>query len=67
MISLSIDTFPDELELADIVLVFKKEDQIDKTNYRPVSLLPLILKIFEKVLYQQIEDFANKISSLKLC
>ena len=67
MISLSIDTFPDELELADIVPVFKKEDQIDKTNYRPVSLLPLILKIFEKVLYQQIEDFANKISSLKLC
>ena len=41
--------------------------QNDKTNYRPISLLPLISKIFEKFLYQQIEDFSNKILSPKLC
>ena len=29
--------------------------------YRPISLLALISKLFEKVVYQQIEDFANKI------
>ena len=29
--------------------------------------MPLISKLFEKVLYQQIEDFANKILSPKLC
>ena len=43
------------------------EDKNDKTNYGSISLLPLISKIFQKVLYQQIEDFANKISSPKLC
>ena len=64
--TMSTDTFPDELKIA-IVLVYKKEDQNDKTNYRLISLLPLISKIFEKVLYQQIEEFANKILSPKLC
>ena len=45
---MSTGTFPDELKIADIVPVFKKEDPNDKTNYRPISLLPLISKIFEK-------------------
>ena len=47
--------------------VFKKEDQNDKTNYRPLSLLPLISKIFEKFLYQHTEVSSNKILSPKLC
>ena len=64
--SISTGTFPDELEIADIVPVFKKEDQNDKTNYRPISLLPLISKIFEKFLYQQTEKLSNKILSPKL-
>ena len=63
--SISTGNFPDELKIADIV--FKKEDQNDKINYRPISLLPLLSKLFEKVLYQQIEDFVNKILSPKLC
>ena len=65
--SITSDIFPGELKLADIVPTFKKEDQNDKANYRPISLLPLISKLYEKVLYQQIEDFANKILSPKLC
>ena len=60
-------TFPDQLKIADIVPILKKEDQNDKTNNRPISLLPLISKIFEKVLYQQIEGFPNKILLPKLC
>ena len=64
--SISTGTFPDELKIADIVPVFKKEDQNDETNYRPISLLYLISKILEKFLYQQIKDFANKILSPKL-
>ena len=65
--SIISDIFPGELKLADIVPIFKKEDQNDKANYRPISLLPLISKLYEKVLYQQIEDFANNILSPKLC
>ena len=65
--SISTGTFPDELKKTDIIPVLKKEDQNDKTNYRPISRLPLISKIFEKFLYQQIEDFSNKILHPKLC
>ena len=65
--SIISDIFPGELKLADIVPTFKKEDKNDKANYRPISLLPLISKLYEKVLYQQIEDFANNILSPKLC
>ena len=65
--SISTGTFPDELKMADIVPVLKKKDQNEKTNYRTINLLPLISKLFEKVLYQQIHDFANKILSSKLC
>ena len=32
--------FPDDLKLADITTIFKKEDSLDKENYRPVSILP---------------------------
>ena len=46
--SIISDIFPGELKLADIVPTFKKEDQNDKANYRPISLLPLISKLYEK-------------------
>ena len=64
---ISIGTFPDELKIADIVPVFKKEDQDDKTNYRTMSLLPLISKIFENFFYYQIEDFPKKNLSQNFC
>ena len=40
--------FPDTLKLSDIVPVFKKLDPTDKTNFRPISVLPLLSKVFEK-------------------
>ena len=42
--SISTGTSPDELKIADIVPIFKKEDQNDKTNYGPIGLLPLMSK-----------------------
>ena len=64
---ISIKSFRDELHVADVIPVFKKEDPNNKANYRPISLLPIISKIFERVLFQQIEKFSEKILSPKLC
>ena len=64
---LSIKSFPDELKVANVIPVIKKEDSSNKANYRPINLLPIILKIFERVLFEQIERFAEKILSPKLC
>ena len=47
--------------------VFKKEDPNNEANYPPISLLPIISKIFERVLFEQIEKFSEKILSPKLC
>ena len=48
--SLSNCEFPDKLKLADITPVFKKKSPLDKANYRPVSVLPPVSKIYEKLL-----------------
>ena len=49
--------FPEELKKAEIIPVYKKEDPLKKENYRPVSLLPHVSKIFEKLIYKQINDY----------
>ncbi len=49
--------FPDKLKIAKISPIHKKEDDILFTNYRPISLLPAISKIFETVIFQQLYDF----------
>ena len=48
--------FPNELKMADVIPVFKKEDAQNKINYRPISLLPLLSKIFEKVIQDQLAE-----------
>ena len=59
--------FPDELKDAVVRPCYKKGDALNKCNYRPISLLSTISKVFERVLYDQIESFfADKFSPL-LC
>ena len=41
---------PDTLKLSDIVPVFKQLNPTDKTNFRVVSVLPLLSKVFEKIM-----------------
>ena len=45
-----ISLFPEQLKLANIKPVFKKDSQNDKRNYRPVSILSNISKIYERLL-----------------
>ena len=63
---ISTKSFPDEWKVADVIPVYKKENPNDKANYRPISLLPIISKIFERVPFEQIEKFSKKILSPKL-
>ena len=55
--------FPDELKLADVVPAHKKDSATNKANYRPISLLPSISKVFEKLVCIQLTGFmADKLS-----
>ena len=49
--------FPDILKYADITPVFKRGDPTDKTYYRPISTLSNFSKVFEKMIYAQINSF----------
>ena len=51
---LSTGNFPDDIKLADITPVFKKKDPLKTENYRPVSILSAISKIFERLMQKQI-------------
>ena len=55
--SLSTGIFPDKLKIAKVVPIYKKDDSTLIDNYRPISLLPVMSKIFEKVVYGQIYDY----------
>ena len=46
--------FIDELKHADIIPVHRKNEKCEKTNYRPMSILTNISKIYEKIMYNQI-------------
>ena len=54
-------TFPDGLKKADIKPVYKKDDPFDKTNYRPISILPVSSKPFEHCLYDQIYEYIDTV------
>ena len=52
--------FASGLKLADIVPVFKKDDLTLVKNYRPVSLLPIISKVLERIMLNQITAYMDK-------
>lgn len=48
---------PDDLKTARVVPLYKKDDKLSVGNYRPVSILNVISKILEKVVYDQVESY----------
>ena len=45
--SIANSKFPNRLKEAQVIPVYKKTDPLDKHNYRPISILPYISKLFE--------------------
>lgn len=59
-LSLMDGIFPTELKIAKVLPLFKNGDPSQLKNYRPVSILSTISKIFEKIMYTRLLDFFNK-------
>ena len=49
--------FPDLMKLAKVIPIFKSGSKLLVTNYRPISLLSVFSKNFEKLVHQQLYDF----------
>ena len=51
--------FPDYWKYANVQLIHKKGDRQLKTNYRPISLLPVCVKILEEIVFDHVYSFLN--------
>ena len=55
--SISALKFPNDLKEADIIPVYKKKCKLSQENYRPISILPNISKVYERCLDDQISKY----------
>lgn len=53
-------TFPSDLKLSIIKPLYKKDNKFLMENYRPIALVPIFSKIFEKYLYNEINNYLEK-------
>ena len=56
--------FPDQIKIANVTPLFKKDDPLDVINYRPISITNAFSKIFEKILHEQMSTYLSKHSIL---
>ena len=62
MASFESGIFPQQLKIARITPIFKKGDKNNPSNYRPISSLPYISKIFERCMTNRLTSFFSKFS-----
>ena len=55
--SLNSGIFPGKLKIAKVTPIFKKGDKQIITNYRPISVLPVISEIFETLIHEQLSEY----------
>ena len=61
---LTTGIFPNAFKVAKIIPIFKKGDSSLLVNYRPISLLPTISKVFERVIHDQMYEYFNNFNLL---
>ena len=62
LINLSFEkgVFPDLLKMAKVIPLHKKGSKFDHLNYRPISLLSVFSKIYEKLIYSRLYSYLTK-------
>ena len=63
-LSISTGVYPDRLKIAKVIPIFKKGKHSSVNNYRPISILSSINKIFEKILYSRLTNYIEKFKIL---
>ena len=58
-LSLTYGVFPDQMKIANVIPLYKSDNPMIFSHYRPVSLLCILSKVFEKIMYERIVTFLN--------
>ena len=56
-LSLSTGSVPNSIKIAKVIPIFKKGDALETNNYRPISLLPSLSKVLEKLIFTRVTNF----------
>lgn len=64
---LSTGVFPQKMQIAKVLALFKKGDRSDISNYRPISILPLFSKCLEKLIFRRLTNFLESKNLLTKC
>ena len=56
-ISISSGLLPSDCKIAKLKPLYKKESKTNPEHFRPISLLPLISKVVERIVYDQLDNF----------
>ena len=56
---MTLGSFPDACNIAKVKPLFKMGSKTDPSNYRSISLLPLLPKVFERVVLDQTKEFLS--------
>ena len=59
-ISVQKGVFPSKLKEAKVIPIYKSDDETEPGNYRPISLLSIFNRIFEKLMYHRLKSFLDK-------
>jgi len=66
LINMSFQTglVPDELKIAKVVPLYKSGDEMEFSNYRPISVLPIFSKVFERLMYIRLNRYLDQCNIL---
>lgn len=63
----SVGTFPKQLQMSKVTVIFKGGDINNFSNYRPISIIPVFSKCIEKLIYKRMSSFSTKHSIITPC
>ena len=58
--SLTTGIFPDDWKCAKVTLLFKQGSSSDMNNYRPISVISVVAKVFERITYDQVYPYLSE-------